>query len=708
MSTCASPFKVLFISIIALVAIPLRPVFGQENEEAEEQELEEEFSLLEDEANVVESAARHQQDIGMSPSAVTVITRADIAASGADNLADLFRLVPGVDVATDTPAFSSVNGRLYWGNENQHFLVLIDGREANDDLIGVTLLVMQPVFLEDIERIEIIRGPGSTLYGANALAGVISITTRSVPRKTSAWAGLSAGEPGAMLAAGRAAAVVGDWGISLSGGYDYTGSYLDARSRGHEVGKARLLIQRPLAEKTRIMLDSGYSHGHGYFSTHLGRFDATFDLLQTRLALDSPQFRTHFYYQGELLEGGSGNDIYLAGSRLASISDMRVWAHILDGELQWNIPEMWKPLLLIAGARVRGGWIVSDGLLDGSGFSDPGSSRYHRPGISWSELRAGGFLHAELNPADWVAVTAGGRLDYNTTSGLFVSPRLAAVFQPRKNHFLRLAVSRSFRKPSFQESNLHMDVSFPPDSPIQGTDQMAFREFMSRSVGNPDLGAEKIWAMEAGYRVRLLEGRLSAGVEVYGNYHTDIIDFHSDVVTTPEGMIDLQQTDLSFGVGTERMWIWGVELELRYLPNDNILLQAAWSHREVIDQDRTPKNLLLLGGRVHTDFGLLGSLYLSTRSEFWDRSVENPRGMLSPSMSQHLPSVGVVLGRIGYRWQVDNESSLEIGARLYLPVDLEDFSLNYQGRGGGTAADGYHYGGEQLGRRCTLYLEGSI
>lgn len=184
------PRSVFACCLLQVVLLP-GAVLGQEPEESEQQEmeeeLEEEFSLLEDEANIVESAARHVQDIGMSPSAVTILTRADIAASGADNIADLFLLVPGIDIAPDTPALSSVNGRLYWGNENQQFLVLIDGREANDDLIGVTLLNLQPIFLDDIERIEIIRGPGSTLYGANALAGVISITTRSVPQKTSAW-----------------------------------------------------------------------------------------------------------------------------------------------------------------------------------------------------------------------------------------------------------------------------------------------------------------------------------------------------------------------------------------------------------------------------------------------------------------------------------------------------------------------------------------
>ena len=188
-----------------------------------------EFALLAEE-DVVFTAARHEQEIGMSPSAITVVTREDIETSGATTITDLLRLVPGMDVLLISPYFTAITARLYWTNENNHFLVLIDGREANLDSIGQTPWALQPVLLEDIERIEIIRGPGSSLYGANAVAGVVSITTRSLPEKTSGWTRVIGGEAGIVQAGARASTRIGDWGFSLSGGGDYAGAFDDART----------------------------------------------------------------------------------------------------------------------------------------------------------------------------------------------------------------------------------------------------------------------------------------------------------------------------------------------------------------------------------------------------------------------------------------------------------------------------------------------
>ncbi len=705
MKTSAVAYIMYFV---LLAATPFHSARAGEPASDQDDELfDEEFTLLEDDSDVVRSAARHTQEIGMSPSAVTVITRADISTSGADNLADLLRLVPGIDVSADTPFYMALSGRSSHSNENQHFLVLIDGREVNDDLAGTTFFMLQPIFLEDIERIEVVMGPDSTLYGANALAGVISITTRSVPERTSAWAKLSGGEPGAYLMAGRASTLVGEWGISLSGGIDHSGSYVDPTRLGRQVGKARMVVQGKLFDGMDLMLDCGYTNGRGRFATLLGRVDYKIQLIQPRLSIEARPFKAHLYYVGEFLNGSVGRDILLAGSRLASFGSIDARGHVVDGELQWDVPRFWKPLLLITGLRLRGSWIFSDKALSDE-FDDPRSSSFHKPGMNWSELRAGGFLHAELEPASWLAITAGTRLDYDTKTGTFISPRLAAVFQPSEGHFLRLSAARSFRKPSFQENGLHIPVNFPPDSPIQGGDQTSFLEFMSRSIGNPDLASEKMWALEAGYRLRLLDGRLWIDLETYLNRASDISKFSTDLVTTSEGLPDLDRTKMIFMTRDNPFWIWGTELSLRCQLSDQLMLQAAWSHREHRGNSTTPKNLVLAGGRFQTGWGLLGSLYMFTRSDYEDHQVENPEGILSSPLDQYMPSTAVVLARLGYRIEIGSSYLLEIGVRLHLPIDLEDGRLSYHGRGGFVAADGDVYGGEALERRLTVYVEGSM
>ena len=171
----------------------------------------------------------------MSASPITVITREDIEASGATSISDLLRMVPGMNVILATPFHASITARLTWDSENNKFLALIDGREVNIEFLGQPIWEVQPVSLEDIERIEIIRGPGSFLYGANALAGVVSITTRALPEKTSGWVYLGGGEVGRVKAGARASARYGKWGASLSGGVETSGRFFDHRRPGKDL-----------------------------------------------------------------------------------------------------------------------------------------------------------------------------------------------------------------------------------------------------------------------------------------------------------------------------------------------------------------------------------------------------------------------------------------------------------------------------------------
>jgi iron complex outermembrane receptor protein len=133
-----------------------------DEETGEEDALIDEFTFLED-AEMVESASRHRQEIGMSPSAVTVLTREDVEASGATTIPDLLRLVPGMDVVAVSPSFAHTSSRMHWANANNHYQVLIDGRDAVNELLGATPWHAETVSLDDVERIEILRGPASSL-----------------------------------------------------------------------------------------------------------------------------------------------------------------------------------------------------------------------------------------------------------------------------------------------------------------------------------------------------------------------------------------------------------------------------------------------------------------------------------------------------------------------------------------------------------------
>ena len=140
-----------------------------------------------------------------------------------------------------------------------------------------------------------------------------------------------------------------------------------------------------------------------------------------------------------------------------------------------------------------------------------------------------------------------------------------------------------------------------------------------------------------------------------------------------------------------------------------MFLQASWAHRQVLENDNSPKNLMALGGRFRTDFGLLGSLYIFSRSEFTDPGVENPDGMMSPSLVHHVDNVMLILAKLGWKWETRLGLDVEAGIKLFLPFSPFSGPLfSYYERGGGMTPDGKHYGGTELSRALTVYLQGSF
>jgi len=699
--------RVLLVGTLILFA---NPVLGDDTDE--ESEFIDEFTLLAEDA-MIELAARHKQDIGMSPSAVTVFTRKDIEASGATSITDLLRLVPGMDVVVATPAFTAVTSRLYWVNENWHYLVLVDGRDATLELIGTPFWEVQPILLEDIERIEVIRGPGSALYGANALAGVISMTTRSVAEKTSAWARVGAGETGRLRTGVRASTRVGNWAFSLSGGTETRGSFLGPHMESMQVYVLRSVVEYRLAESRRFRLDVAVSQGEGPLATGVGDAWGRMQVYSLQLSYLSDDLRGKLYWTHNPVTADFRAPLEYSGIRLAEFVEGTVDANTVDGDVQWTLPRFWDPLMIIVGGGGRFSWLTSGMLLDADTYGDITSADYHRPGIDHFEYRVGAFVHGELAPADWFTGTLGTRVDYNNVTGLFISPRLAGVFRPAENQFIRLGVARSFRKPAFMETHLHPMAEFPPDSPITGGDEQNFQEFLTRVIGNSKLEDEELLAFEVGYLGRFLDGRLTVALDLYYNYHSNVIVLDENIVPDENGLPDLDLSSVVFkNVGGD-LDIVGSELVVQFGPAPWLHLLASWAHREVLGKNNafSPKNLFTVGGRFNTDSGLVGSLYLFSRSEFTDPVVANPAGILEPKFTQHMDQVFLAMGKLGYRWKVPAgvDLQMEAGVKLFLPVSpFGEHLFRYREVGGVWTETGENYGGEELSRMVTGYLQGSF
>ena len=149
---------------------------------------------IEDLMNVdVTSASRKEQKLSEVPAAVFVITKEDIQRSGATNIPDLLRMVPGLEVAQINPSTWAISARGFNGQYSNKLLVLIDGRTVYTPIFSGVYWDAQDVALELIERIEIICGPGAAIWGANAVNGVINIISKNAGKTQSGMATASGG-----------------------------------------------------------------------------------------------------------------------------------------------------------------------------------------------------------------------------------------------------------------------------------------------------------------------------------------------------------------------------------------------------------------------------------------------------------------------------------------------------------------------------------
>ena len=127
----------------------------------------------------VTSVSKKEQKLSRIASAIFVITQEDIRTSGATNIPDVLRMVPGLDVAQINGNTWEISSRGFNAQYANKLLVLIDGRTVYSPVFSGVYWDVQDVPLEDIDRIEVIRGPGATVWGANAVNGVINIITKS-------------------------------------------------------------------------------------------------------------------------------------------------------------------------------------------------------------------------------------------------------------------------------------------------------------------------------------------------------------------------------------------------------------------------------------------------------------------------------------------------------------------------------------------------
>ncbi len=674
------PAAALF-SVMAIVVRQPAEAAAPIDEELDE-ELEEEFEIVEQSAEVVFSAARHEQKIGFSPAAVVVITRKEIEASGAASLSELLRRWPVTNVYEYDPLVPIIDVR-----NNIRVLLLVDGREVNLDFFMMPFYATLPIGLQEIERIEIVLGPSSAVYGANAVSAVINVITRRPTSETGAEASLAAGEHGGLEMDLRATGSRGPLALRLSGGVSRADYWMQPGRQAKDIWRFDGRAAIELGE-VQVNLDGGFSRTEGKTFGVLGYINLL-DIWMSHAdaLLEYKNLRLHSYWYG--LRGGLGVDASLyypdLDVELGLIPTIQTTGDTVHNEAQLNLEPITGNLLVL-GADIR-------------------YTRFHSPQFvddTASETRAGIYFHDEQLVSERWMLQAGLRYDWNSRTDWALSPRGAVIFNPVGEHYFRLSGGMAFRKPSLMETSMNFEVDANP----------AFPEikdlFEKYGLSNPDLGNELLSSVELGWKSAWLEGRLRVSLDAYAAFNRHIIGFENKAVfeETPLGpRLNLEKSRIGYEDIDQDSDNFGAHANLEARPLEWLVLFLRAEIRFCYFTERAnyrkspwfPNYIIAAGATFEDLLGLHGqAVFMSVGAT--EDSLRHPESIFLPLLRIRTNSFQYLMLYLGREFEA---GPLKFDAGISF---FNLFNRRFREDGGVIDRNGIDFGGEMLSRRFTLLV----
>ena len=505
---------------------------------------------------IVLSVSRLPQRLDETPGAVTILDREMIRLSGARDVADLMRLVPGFQSSSAferiAPQASYHGAFTSYSNQLQ---VLVDGRSVYSPyFVGSTEAGLQTVALEDIERIEVLRGSNSAAYGARAMLGVINIVTRHTTDTLGVSVGVTNGQNGIRDA--RASIGWGQPDASFRLGVDRRGDDGLAGANGHnEINRVNFRADLRPNARDEVQLRFG---GLGINAGKGGDPDRTDDTLREqnydssyvqidwkRILGPDEDLAFHIshgqesYQEGVSLVMGPYSFEYNATGR--SISDVLAIQHTVRYDLNWRF--VW-------GAELRREQVISKGLYSTDAPFLTDFSRIF------------GNVEWRLSPS-WI-VNAGALAERNSVTGDSLAPRLMFNWHFTDSQTIRAGVSKAFRPPSTFESFSDVQV------------RMNGNFYSQLILSNRILQTEEVLTRELGYLGNFPVPGLNLDVRVFQEQLRDLISQSSDPVTK-----------IKYYANQDNFEIHGLEYQLKWKPwtGGQLVLNQAFIRNNSKDND---------------------------------------------------------------------------------------------------------------------------
>ncbi|MDB4996932.1 MAG: TonB-dependent receptor, partial [Myxococcaceae bacterium] len=655
-------------------------------------------------AETVVTASRGAQSPLDAPSSTSIITEQDIRLSGISKIPELLRRLAGVDVAETTGSQTEVSIRGFNQRLSNKILVLVNGRSVYVDLLGATLWQSLSIGVEDIERIEVVRGPGSALYGADAFNGVINIITKQPGDGTS---GVNAGfgshdtAHASLWATGRRE----DFAWRASAGFDS----LPRWSREVPPGRTDLHLFTPdqdlSARTTRLDLRGTHRIGKDV-TVGLGG-----GLTQGKL---------------EVLGIGPLNDVDLEGFTASDITAFLDSKHV-QARVFWN---RFRTNFGVNAAQIgqsllpgRADQNVVDGELQYLAKFETGASiahdlhvgvGYRMKEVQWTYLdrqryehHEAFFVHDEVKLGKYFALVGDYRLDIVPYLERAVSsPKGSLLFHPSKGSTLRASVATAFRTPTFLESYL----SIPVQLPLAGA-------ALDSNASRPDQGGfkvnpERIFSAELGY-LNQDSDFITLDTALFYNHASDLIILAENrAITVGDVSRGLANPDPQTGLypaffgGFDNQCqaynVYGSEVGVRTFPLEGLDFYANYSLSLVkqddagcsvvqraanVKDERTSMHKLNAGVQLRTKAGIDGSLdfhYVSPQT--WAEQIVDIQQQRIRPEAFHLDAYSLLNARLGYRF-LKNQAEVSVMAFNLLGDEHRE-----------------HPFGQRIGRRVMAYV----
>lgn len=515
---------------MALLMVGSAAVRAQDDTAQQEAAAQEEASAEEAQGNVediiVVTASRAEQKLQEVPAAMTVITGEQLEKLPVDDYGDILRNVPGLNVSQMSARDIQVTGRSASSSLAAQELVLLDGRTVYLDFFGFVMWDLLPINPREIKQIEVVRGPGSAVWGANALSGVINLITRT-PREMEGTSILLGGGELSTFYGSLTHARANDRGaFKFTAGYyeqdpfdrptglvpGTTTPYPAFENEGTEQPKVDLRYDFNPSDTHSWSFSAGYAGTDGIIHSGIGPFDIDkgTNMSYGKVSYAHNAWRVNLF--ANLLDGDASN--LLTRDALGQPLQLGFESNTYNLDAN-NVTLVGNSNLLTYGANAR----QSEFDLT---IAPQGEDR--------QEL--GVFLQDEILFGERFRWLIGARWDDLDPIGTVVSPRTTMMFSPTPDHTFRASYNRAFKAPSQIQNYLNVVIVnaaclIPGGAPDPVTCRTprgsALLVFPSLAAGNPNLQEEQLDAYEVGWVGSF--GTTDVTLSAYRNVTEDSQDF---------------------------------------------------------------------------------------------------------------------------------------------------------------------------------------